>query len=76
MYSDTTVRRNFHTFLLVAYNIRVLFAISTLKQEITFMFKRHSRAGGHPVFERLSGYPIKSGMTHYAFHRTAVTCAV
>jgi len=37
------------------------------------MFKRHSRAGGNPVFERLSGYPIKSGMTDYAFHRTVVT---
>jgi len=34
--------------------------------------ERHSRVGGDPVFERLSGCPSKSGMTLCDFHQIVV----
>lgn len=40
--------------------------------EVIPMSKGHSREGGNPVFERLSGYPIKLGMTRCYFRRTVM----
>ncbi len=45
-------------------------------QQIIFMPERHSHADGNLVFERHSGYPIKSGMTIYDFRRTPVNKSV
>jgi len=41
-----------------------------------FLLLRNSPSGGNPVFERLSGYPIKLGMTGCYFRRTVVNLSL